>query len=182
MKTYVGRGAGAFLESQISNAEQYLLISSPWINPKYAEKLVRLARNGVIVKVITSNEKGENQAAIRVFEKALKPERDWLGRVKKDWAPPPMDVKVVGERLVHAKIYCVDGRYAVVGSVNFTEKGLWSNAEHIIIFEKPEEVEIIEEDFAKLWKLYETKEIVTEITSKSEKKSLVKRILGLGLS
>ena len=178
MKTYVGRGVGAYIENKIFRAEDYLLISSPWISPGYAEKLVALAdQRGVAIKVITSD-KPENQGSIEVFRKRLTPKRDFLGRVKKDWAPPSIDLKVVRERFIHAKIYAVDGHYAVVGSPNFTEQGFWHNAEYILIFEKPEEVEQIENDFGQLWLQYTGEEIAEEKLGKAVTLEIFNRIFG----
>lgn len=170
MRSYVGRGAGAHIENKLLSAQQYVLVCSPWISPFYAQKLVDLAKRGVVVKLITSNsDVREHQEALKIIKNALKPERDWLGRVKKDWQPPSIDVKIIDERFVHAKIYAIDGNYAVVGSANLTEHGMWKNVEHLIIFDDETSVEQIENDFALLWQTYAGKEIIEELTSKIPK-------------
>ena len=153
MRTYVGRGAGAFIENQFFAAPKttFLLICSPWISPKYAQYLIDFARRGMDVRVITGDSR-ENQETLKLFEQSTKPPRDWLGRIPKDWSPPPLDIIVVHEYSIHAKIYAKEG-YAVVGSANLTETGLWKNAEHIVIFEG-EEAEQIINDFATLYQLY----------------------------
>jgi len=176
MKTYVGRGVGAYIENKIFSAEDYLLISSPWINPQYAQKLIDIADSrGVAIKVITSD-RPENQDTVNIFKKRLTPARDFLGRIKKDWSPPSIDIKVVRERFIHAKIYAVDGKYAVVGSPNFTEECFWKNAEYILIFEDPDEVRQIEDDFGQLLLQYTGKELVEEKFGKAVTLEIFNRI------
>jgi phosphatidylserine/phosphatidylglycerophosphate/cardiolipin synthase-like enzyme len=153
LKTYVGRGAGAFIENQFFAAPQtsFLLICSPWISPKYAQYLIDFARRGINVKIITGDS-NLNTETLRLFREATTPPRDWLGRTPKDWTPPLLDMIVIHEHDIHAKIYAKEG-YAVVGSANLTEQGLWKNAEHIVIFEG-EEAEQIINDFGTLYQLY----------------------------
>ena len=163
MRTWVGRGAGAFIENQLfTSRSPFVLVCSPWISPQYAARLVALAKQGVTVKVITSNKpEAPHQQSLRIFEEATKPERDWLGRVKPDWQPPNLEVRVVDERFIHAKMYAVDG-YAVVGSANLTERGLFHNVEHIVIFEGPEAEQIVR-DFETLYNMYRQEEITRQL-------------------
>jgi len=157
MRTHVGRGAGAFIEPRLFTAEKFAWVCSPWISPSFAQRMVDLAKKGVEVRIITS-EVEENKEMLKILKESVKPPKDFLGRVKKDWVRPSIDYLIlrseVDQPLVHAKIYVVDGEYAVTGSANCTESGFYHNIEHIIIFDSPEEVERIEEDFAVLWKLY----------------------------
>ena len=61
-------------------------------------------------------------------------------------------------------MYIFDDKMAIVGSANFTESGMHENIEHIVTFNKPEEIEMIKYDFKKLWKLYtENIEITEEV-------------------
>lgn len=176
MKTYVGRGAGAFIENQFFAAPKttFLLVCSPWISPKYASRIISLAQSGITVKVITSNVQERNhQEALRMLNDFVKPPRDWLGRIPKDWVPPPIEILTVHERFIHAKIYVKEG-YAVVGSANLTEGGLWQNAEHIVILEG-EEAEQIISDFQTLYNLYKSEEIVARVG----KVTITKKIGGL---
>jgi len=175
METYVGRGAGAHIEKELFSAKDYALICSPWITSEFAKRVIQMVERGVQVRVITSNNKaGDTDKTLKLFQDLGRPPRDFLGRIKKDWAPPPFDYKIIDERFVHAKIYVADGKYAVTGSANLTESGLWRNAEHIIIMKKPEEVDMIERDYEHLWGFYEAKEI--EDTSTNILKGLWKRI------
>lgn len=171
MRTYVGRGAGAFIENQFFAAPKttFLLICSPWISPKYVQHIINLANKGVQIKLITGNST-INKETIKLLEDFTKPPRDWLGRIPKDWIPPPIDILIVKEHMIHAKIYVMEG-YAVVGSANLTESGLWQNAEHIVIFEG-EEAEQIVNDFSTLYHLYlqrAEEEVVSEVRGITEK-------------
>jgi len=174
LKTYVGRGAGAFIENQFFAAPKtaFLLVCSPWISPKYAQRLIDFARKGINIKIITGDSE-LNQETLRLLQNATKPPRDWLGRIPKDWTPPSLDIIVINEHSIHAKIYVKEG-YAVVGSANLTESGLWKNAEHIVIFEG-EEAEQIIADFETLYQLYKEQpleegpsEVVWEISGIKE--------------
>jgi len=156
----VGRAVGAYFWDRLLMAKYSVLVCSPYLSPKNVEKLVDLAKRDVKVLVITSLPKqpGENpqhEEAIAILQKAIEPERDWLGRPKKDWKKPNLDVKYADERFIHAKIYCVDGELAIVGSANFTERGLWESIEYVLIFEGDDAMKI-EADFEKLWILYAT--------------------------
>ncbi|GEM_PF-1228438 len=162
MKTHVGRGAGAFIEQWLFTAEKTAWVCSPWISPAFAQKLMAMARKGVEVRIITSDH-SLNAESLRIIKEAAKPEKDFLGRIKKDWKSPTLDYLIIrtpSEKdheagiLVHAKMYLVDSEYAVVGSANCTESGFYRNLEHLVIFEGSEEVAWIEEDFVTLWKLY----------------------------
>jgi phosphatidylserine/phosphatidylglycerophosphate/cardiolipin synthase-like enzyme len=166
METYVGRGAGAHIEKELFSAKDYALICSPWISSEFAKRIVQMVERGVQVRVITSNKKaGDTEKTLEILKDFAKPPRDLLGRVKKDWAPPPFDYKIIDEKFVHAKIYTVDGKYAITGSANLTESGLWHNVEHIVIMKNPLEVEKIENDYEHLWSFYEAKEIEDSSTN-----------------
>jgi len=111
----------------------------------------------VTAKVVTSDsEKDFHQESLRILKEARNPESDWLGRVKKDWVPPNMELLEVKHEFIHAKIYAVDG-YAVMGSANLTEKGLWENVEHLVIFEGEEEAEQVVKDFEILYNLHRSR-------------------------
>lgn len=183
MRTHVGRGAGAFIEPKLFTAEKLAWVCSPWISQAFVPRLVDLAKKGVEVRVITS-ELEENKEALKVMRDSIKPPKDFLGRIKKDWVRPSLDYLILkkDQPLIHAKMYIVDESYAVVGSANFTEHGFYHNIEYVIIFEG-EEVERIMEDYATLWKLYmelgETgvKEVTEPVPSKFLEK-ILKKIRG----
>ena len=160
----MGRGAGAFIEKELFSAKEYALICSPWITFDFAKKIIRLVEKGTEVRVITSNSKaGDTDKTLEWFRDYVRPEKDLLGRIKKDWsAPSNFGFKIIEEDFIHAKMYLVDGKYAVVGSANLTESGLWHNIEHVMYFTRPEEIEPLESDFEHLWEFYEENEIESE--------------------
>jgi len=175
METYVGRGAGSHIEKQLFSAKEYALICSPWITAEYADRIIEMVESGVSCRVITSDKTaGSSSESLEMFQEFIKPKKNYLGRVKKDWVSPPFEYKIIEERFVHAKIYTCDGKYAVTGSANLTESGLWHNAEHIIIMDNHIDVEKIEEDFEHLWNFYLEKEIIDE--SKGVLKGIWNRI------
>lgn len=164
MQSYVGRGVGAHFINDLFMAERYIYVVSRWISPEYAEKLVSKAREGVEVRVITSNDKEKNhQKALKILLNALRPPKLAFIR-RKDWVPPNMELGIIKEEYLHVKMYVFDDKAAIVGSANFTYRGLWENIEHIVLFNKPEDVEQIKKDFLTLWKLYtEEKQVVEEV-------------------
>lgn len=164
--SYVGRGSGDFIEKQLFSAEKYLLICSPRIDSIYAVRAISMARNGVQIAILTSNEKAkeEHKKALEELREAARVPRSMIGRRKKDYVPLPLNYRILDEKFIHPIMYCVDGRYAVVGSAMLTQNDLWKKVEHLIIMNEPEEVQKIETDFERLWRSY-SKEETKEETS-----------------
>jgi len=166
LKTYVGRGVGAHFLNELLLSNKYVYVVSRWISPGYAERLVNMAKQGVEVKIITSDDKEKHhQKALKMLKDSLKPPRLLLIR-RTDWIPPNMELGIIRQQYLHVKMYVFDDKMAVVGSANMTEHGLWNNIEHIVVFTEPEEIETIKQDFHKLWKLYtESRETAVEVTT-----------------
>lgn len=154
MKTYVGRGVGIHIEKLILSAKERLYVCCPFIGLKYAEKIVKLAKSGVEVKVITS-QAGNNKNTIKFLLNALTPTTKFFGLVRdKTWKPPNLELIIAESQLINAKIYIVDN-YAITGSVNLTESSLWRNIEYAIIFDN-KEAKQIEKDYLALWDIYKS--------------------------
>ncbi len=174
-RTYTGRDTGRILEGLLKRARRRLWVSTPYLSPEYAALLERKHREGVDVRLVTSDSPVNRRALARLA--VTQPRGFW--ETLASWilyllavllagkrarrrlqALASSDVKVVGwrvplriypvSRLVHSKIYIVDG-VAVTGSVNLTKTGLWRNTETITIHEDPQEVREIEEQFMALW-------------------------------
>lgn len=177
LNTYVGRGTGDFIEKQIFSAEKYLLICSPWIDSIYAVRTISMARKNVQINIVTSNDKSkaEHKKALEELREATKVPRGALGRRKKDYVPLPLNYRIIDAKFIHPRIYCADGRYAVVGSATLTQDGLWKNVGHVIIMNDPEEVQRIETDFERLWRFY-SKEEIREETSVARSEEFWKRL------
>ncbi len=155
MRTYIGKGAGAHIEMKLLGARRYVLVCSPYISPDYASKIVSLASNNVAIRLITSNSQDPyQQQSLKILKEAITPPRGLFAfRKRKNWKRIPLELMIINEKLVHAKIYVIDGEYAVVGSANMTKNGFWDNIEYIMIFEG-DEAQKIEDDFQTLWRVY----------------------------
>ena len=164
MRSYAGKGVGAHFLDEMFLARDYVYVASRWISPEYAEKLIQLAKQGVTVKIITSDDKEKNhQKALEMLKKALKPPA--LARIK-GWNPPNMELGIIREKYLHVKLYVFDDKLAVVGSANLTRNGMWNNIEHVVVFDQPDEVQQLKHDFEKLWQLYtEDKQVAREVMS-----------------
>lgn len=51
----IGTGAGKFIKSDLNSAQKSVKIVSPYLTPSYVEDLLKLAKKGVDVMLITSN-------------------------------------------------------------------------------------------------------------------------------
>ena len=179
MRSYAGRGVGAHFINDLLLAQEYVYVVSRWISPDYARKLVEKARNGVEVKILTSDDKEKHhQESLKILLSALKPPR--LAFIKRSaWTPPNMELGVIKEEYLHVKMYVWDDKGAVVGSANFTQRGMWHNIEHVIVFDKPEEIEAIKKDFHTLWTLYtESKETAREVITLGDIAAKLGKTLG----
>jgi len=179
LRSYAGRGVGAHFANDLLLAERYVYVVSRWISPEYARRLVDMARRGVEIRVLTSDDKEKHhQESLKILVDSLKPPRSILFR-RGDWQPPNMELGVIRERYLHVKMYLWDDKAAVVGSANFTQNGLWSNIEHIVIFDQPEEIEMIKRDFQTLWNLYtENKETAREVITLEDIAKKIGKTLG----
>ena len=53
--------------------------------------------------------------------------------------------------MIHAKIFIIDGKCAVIGSANFTENSFQNFAEFILITRDLELIKTIERDYEEFW-------------------------------
>ena len=159
IKTYVGRGVGAHFINELLESRSFIYVASRWISPEYAEKLIAKAREGVEVRIITSNDREKNhQRALKIILDSLKPPL-----LKRGWTPPNLEVGVVREKYLHVKLYIGD-HIAAMGSANFTYLGLWENIEHVAVFSDRDTIDMLRKDFQTLWKLYiEDKKTVEKV-------------------
>lgn len=172
METYVGRHAGTFIEDKIILARDTIKICSPWIGPKYAKLISNLVDSNVHVKLITTYTSYRNSSddeekmygdtldilrQINISEKAFLRAKD-LGKER-------ISYKIVKNGLIHAKMYMVDGKYAVTGSANFTYYGQTKNVEHLFYSEEPREVHRLDRDFEAIWSSLKVSETVEDSAS-----------------
>lgn len=168
METHMGVGIGKIIEEKILNAKKEILISSPMISPGLAKKIRILTKNGIKIKIITSepHHKGEKEA-IKILQEKSSEKYDEI-----------LELKVIDYQqaaLIHAKIYIIDNKFAITGSINFTEKSFFKLPEYIIIQNKDYEITKIKNDFEYIWKNFHNqtqKNIVKKRIKNLIKKSL----------
>ncbi|HSB83771.1 MAG TPA: phospholipase D family protein [Nitrosarchaeum sp.] len=161
METHIGQGVGKYIESELFSAKDYVLISSPAISYVFGEKLINMAKAGIKIKVITSDshaaDSDKTNLLVRNFIRLAKND------VKSEESVmPSLEYKIVSPKevaLIHAKIYVMDGKCAIVGSANLTENSFWNFAEYVLITRNSSEIKEIEKDYDKLWGLYHDSEI-----------------------
>ena len=79
--------------------------------------------------------------------------------------------------LIHAKIYVIDGKCAIMGSANLTENSFNNFVEYILVTHETNSIKQIESDFDGFW--MESNSFSNQITTKSVKgflKNLKKKI------
>lgn len=153
METHIGVGVGQHIEKEIFSAKKYLLLVSPGISFSIGKKIFDIAKKGITVKILTSEKGGSdsektNQLALELIStKNSESQNNELRNLS-------LDYKIVSKnetKLVHPKIYVIDGLCAIVGSANLTENGFQNFVEYIQIFRDKTEVDKIEKDFDILW-------------------------------
>jgi phosphatidylserine/phosphatidylglycerophosphate/cardiolipin synthase-like enzyme len=137
--------SGKYVIDRLFGAHTYAFICSPYISEQYAKEIVRLAKNGTIVKVLTSDKITERGFIIRDFFKEAK-RTDGLDTLK------TLVMKHRGQSFEHSKMYIVDDNYSVVGSANLTRPGMWENSEILYISETPIDVKHARDIFETAWK------------------------------
>lgn len=137
------REVGKVVEPLLQDARKSIDISSPFISPKYARMLTNKSKEGIRVRVLTWIPKPGEESIdeYRYHVESL--------RILKENINENLEVRVT-DRL-HAKIYVIDGKIAITGSANLTERGMHGNYEHIDIKLDSRSVSRVSEEFSKLW-------------------------------
>ena len=171
MHTHIGRGVGKFIEEELFKAKNYVKVSSPNISYSLCERLFGLLDNQVKIQVITSdvftgdkNSKQANSLAEKTIQKFQRD--DNLDKSN-------LQYKVISTNdipLIHAKIYVVDGKCAIMGSANLTENSFQNFAEYVLISDDVDLVKKIEKDFDNFW--LEIDSFSNQIMKRSMKKFL----------
>ncbi|MDW7970749.1 MAG: phospholipase D-like domain-containing protein [Nitrososphaerota archaeon] len=125
---------GSIIDEHIFSAKDYVWICSPWISNSYAKRLSQLSNKGVSIKIITMDDE-RNREAISILDRS---------------SIELLTIKLKYGTL-HAKIYIMDGKYAICGSANLTESGINNNIESIILFDEIQIIRELERDFMRLW-------------------------------
>jgi len=150
METHIGKGVGQYLQKELESAYEQILISTPLISYSLAEKLVEFARKGIRIRIITS------ETNVSDYSKAI----EYLRRFSKKSEMSEHNTfqfKIVSSHevsLIHAKIYIIDDKCAITGSVNLTEDSFFNYPEYAVITRESNKISQIRSDFEKLWNMY----------------------------
>ena len=174
MKVISGKGVGKLLEDVMRSSKRFLVAVSPWISEKYAKALFKKSRDGVNVIVVTT--KDSEKIFLKLMKKYCSKKSSkklfLLGilllpliigllilliailkarKVKSKGGK--IKVIIVDKNFfVHVKAY-VNEKYAIIGSPNLTESGLWRNVEILSVFDKAtdrDEYEAVREEVQKV--------------------------------
>lgn len=128
--TIVGKDT---FEKFVSYAINKIYLISPWISESVASILSKTAEKGIEVKIITTNDKN-NIKALEILKNSN------------------VEVRLYSDvNNLHAKGMMIDEIILMTGSFNFTESGLNSNRENLIINFDRGEVERFTKSFNELW-------------------------------
>ena len=171
MHTHIGRGVGKFIEEELFKAKNYVKVSSPNISYSLCERLFGLLDNQVKIQVITSdvltgfdNQGQANSLAKKTIQKFQRDD---------NLDESNLQYKVISTYdipLIHAKIYVIDGKCAIIGSANLTENSFQNFVEYVLISDDVDLVKKIEKDFDNFW--LEIDSFSNQIMKRSMKKFL----------
>ena len=130
MQTHIGQGVGKYIEEELFKAKKYVKICSPNISYSLLKKLFILLDNEMTIQVITSDvitgDKNSDQANFLAKEIIQKNDKNKHN----------LQYKVISTQdipLIHAKIFVIDGKCAIMGSANLTENSFHNFIEYILI-------------------------------------------------
>jgi phosphatidylserine/phosphatidylglycerophosphate/cardiolipin synthase-like enzyme len=132
---YSSMKCGDYFYKEIMFAKKSIYICSPWISPSYAQKFVELAKSGIRVKIITSNDKNNKETV------------ELLNTHKNQ---SKFDFKIMPK--VHTKKYFADSSLVADSTANFTKTGLWNQHNTITIYKNSQDYKKHESMFFDLWK------------------------------
>lgn len=163
MQVFVGKDVGKYIEKQLFSAENYVMICTPSISYDFGVKILEMVKDGIKVKIIISNSgAGETNQVHSMIKNFIKTNNSLEYKI--------IDTKDV---FVHAKVFIVDGKYAVVGSANFTKASFWLNVESIVTFSEIDDIKNIEVQFNKLWNTYDSFEF-KDVKKQAKLKKIIK--------
>lgn len=126
-----GRALEALLVDLIDAARHRIEIASPFINPTDAvlAALERALERGVAVRLVTTMQM-PGLDGIFITSLAYEFAQDWADRIEiVDFGRDP--------QALHAKLYVIDGRLALVGSVNLNRRSFYHDIENGVIVLDP---------------------------------------------
>lgn len=150
MQSHIGVGVGKYLEKEFDDAKESLWLVSPILTRSIANKIIAIANKGVKIRILTTpriNPESEYaNILIKKFindQKKLSPNKESIISQK---IADPREIP-----MIHVKLYIIDQKLAIIGSVNLGEKHFWEYAEYLCLFDEPNIVEKTISDFEQLW-------------------------------
>ena len=171
MHTHIGQGVGKFIDEELFKAKNYVKVCSPNISYSLCKKLFGLLDNHVEIKVITSDIFTGDKKSKQANDLA----KETIKRFQNNSEDSLLEYKVISTKdipMIHAKIFVIDGKCAIMGSANFTENSFQNFAEYILISDDEDMVKRIENDYDKLW--LEVNSFPNQIKNNSIRKFLKK--------
>jgi phosphatidylserine/phosphatidylglycerophosphate/cardiolipin synthase-like enzyme len=149
VETHIEIGVGKYIQEKFSKAQNKILVSTPIISLPLAKELVTYLEKGINIKIILS-EASDNQT-----KKSI----DFLQihSKKSNSNKGILEIKIVDfiqAALIHAKIYIIDEKFAIIGSANLTEDSFFDLPEYIIIHEETDTILQITNNFFEIWDKY----------------------------
>lgn len=140
-KPLVEIGKARNLFGYIINAQKSVRLTSPWISERVAEAICNIAaEKKVSFQILTSLD-----TSVETHKKALK--------ILLESKLPQIQVKVLKDKQLHAKMFLIDEKLFIIGSANLTLSGLYENVESYVVLSNKEVVEDCIKKFASLWDL-----------------------------
>jgi len=132
-------GEARNLFNYIKHAQKNVKLTSPWISEQVARSICDIAaEKGIIFEILTSldTQVETHKRALAVFKKS---------RVR------GVQVKVIEEKQLHAKMILVDQSMFIIGSANLTLSGLYENIEGYVVLSNTDVVKESLVKFEDLW-------------------------------
>lgn len=129
----------AYLRNDLAKATRSILIIGPWLDDYFAQEIIRVAPENIEARVLVRGEKNVEPRA-------------WIGTqqaiftFRNHWKA--FQARQLG--LVHAKVICIDGQIAYLGSANWYRFSL-EKAKEIVLRLPINEMENLEEELENLW-------------------------------
>jgi len=134
-------GEARNLFNYIRNARKSVRLTSPWISEQVARTICDLAvRKKINFKILTSLDMN-----VETHRNALK--------VLVGTKVPEIQVRVLENKQLHAKMILVDESLFIIGSANLTLSGLYENIESYVVLSNADVVTESLRKFAELWSM-----------------------------
>lgn len=132
-------GEAKNLFNYLTHAQKVVRITSPWISQEVAKAICDVAKKHKIsFQIITSFD-----TSIETHKKAI--------QLFKDANIEEIKVRILKDKLVHAKMIIVDESLFIIGSANLTLSGLYENIESYAVLSEPSLIKESILKFEELW-------------------------------